>query len=308
MEESTQSPFVLFLRLSKPYLLISGLVQTFLGVGIAKYLGYDINWLVYWYGLLWVIAVQLGGIYLFQYFDLYIDVDLESRTRFFGGNPVLGTGEGKLPRRFALIAALGAFATAATLTIMLYWQEAVGFNSVVLMLLIIMAVLAYGVPPLQLSRSGYGELLVGLVVGFLIPAFSFELQSGTLHRLITQTTLPIVLLIVPLLMALTFQGFSTDLKHNRENLLSKIGLQNSVVIHNSLILLAYLSLAGAMFLGLPRRVGLTAFYAFPLGMLQVWLINRIAIGSKPSWLAVRINGITMISLTIVLIIFSYWIG
>ena len=219
MEDSNRSQFSLFLQLSKPYLLIIGLTQSVLGAGMARYLGNSIDWLLFWFGMLWVLTVQLGVSYLHQYFDLYVDVDRESGTWFFGGSQVLGTGEGKLPRRTALIAAMGALGSAGAFTVMIFWQQVELLNTMILMLLILFAGLTYALPPLKLSRSGYGEMLIALTAGFLVPAFGFELQAGSIHRLVTQTSLPIVLIIMPVMIALSFPGHSTDLKKNRPNLL-----------------------------------------------------------------------------------------
>ncbi|MEN8240762.1 MAG: prenyltransferase [Chloroflexota bacterium] len=308
MDDPKHNQFVLFLRLSKPFFLLIGLVQFGLGVSIAKYLGYRVDWALFWIGLLWVFSAQLGTTYLHQYFDLYVDVDFESRTYFFGGSPVLGTQEGKLPRRAALVAAMGAFVFTAAFIVAISQQNPLRIFTIFLMILILLAGISYAVPPLQYSRSGYGELILALGFGFLIPAFSFELQAGTIHQLLTQATLPVVLLLIALLIALSFQSFSEDIKHRRGNLLSKIGLQNSVAIHQSSILLAYLILTAVMFIGLPRNVGLAASATIPLGLMQIWLVYRISTGAKPSWKPLMINGLAMVACFEILMIYSFWIG
>jgi 1,4-dihydroxy-2-naphthoate octaprenyltransferase len=306
MDDLSQNRFVLFLKLSRPYLLLVGILPTLLGAGIARYLGRSIDSNVLWFGLFWVLAVQLGAQFLNEYFDLYVDIDPESRTWFFGGSQVLGTGEGKLPRRTALVAAMGALTIAGAFTLMLLWAGRLSLNSSILMSLMFLGAIAYSMPPLHLARSGYGELVFALVYGFLIPAFSFDLQTGEIHRLVTLAAVPLVLIIIPALVAISFPGYSVDQKYKRHNMLQKIGWQNSMTVHNTLILLAYLTLAAEMFIGFPRSIGLTVFASFPLGLLQIWLMRRVASGAKPVWRAVIFNAVAMAGLMTFLFVFVFW--
>jgi 1,4-dihydroxy-2-naphthoate octaprenyltransferase len=306
MDDLSQNRFVLFLKLSRPYLLLAGILPALLGAGIARYLGRSIDSNVLWFGLFWVLSVQLGAQYLNDYFDLYVEPDPESRTWFFSGSQVLGTGEGKLPRRTALVAAMAALTVAAAFTLMLFWEDRLGFNTTILMTLMFIAALTYSLPPLRLARSGYGELVLSLVYGFLIPAFSFDLQTGEIHRLVTMAAVPLVFIIIPAVVALSFPGYSTDLKYKRGNMLQKIGWQNSMMVHNTLILLAYLTLAAEMFIGFPRSIGLTVFASFPLGLLQIWLMRRIASGAKPVWRAVVFNAVALVGSMVFLLVFVFW--
>lgn len=296
----------LFLKLSRPYLLIGALVQMLLGSGIAKFLGNSIDWTTFWLGTLWVVSVQLGSQYLHEYFDLYTEANPEEGTWSFSGSPALGTEKGKLPRRSALVAAAAAWTGTGAITIILFSNTMVGLSSSLLMGLIFATALAISVPPLRLYRSGYGELVIAIFLGFLVPAFGFSLQTGGIHRLLSMTALPLVLAAIPVMLALTFPFFASDQKNKRLNMLQKLGWENSMVIHNTLILLAYLSLAGVIFLGYPRTIGLTAFLSFPSGLIQIWLMRRVADGAKPVWSAIRFNAISMIGLMILTFLYSFW--
>jgi 1,4-dihydroxy-2-naphthoate octaprenyltransferase len=277
-----------------------------LGAGIARYLNNQIDWPVFWLGLAWVITIQLGAQYLHEYFDLYAQADPESQTWNFGGSQVLGTGEGKLPRRIALTASMTALTTAGVFSIMLTRSAELNASTILMMVLLFACALGYSLPPMRLSRSGYGELVLGLIFGFLIPAFSFVLQAEETHRLVIMVGVPLIFVIVPVLLALTFPTYSFDRKHNRMNMLQRIGWQNSMVVHNSLILFAYLSLGVSMLLGFPRAIGMNVFMSIPLALAQIWLMARVAGGAKPSWNAIRFNGISMIGLMVFLFTFSFW--
>ena len=63
-ESRPQNPILLFFRLSHPLFVLCGILVYALGVGVADYLGTTINWSVYLFGQVWVIALQLGAAYL----------------------------------------------------------------------------------------------------------------------------------------------------------------------------------------------------------------------------------------------------
>jgi len=93
----------LFLRLSRPLFLIGGFLLYALGAGIARYLGYPIHWGIYLVGQVWVTLLQLSTQFLNEYYDAPADEDNFNRTPLTGGSGALG--EGRLPRRVALLAA-----------------------------------------------------------------------------------------------------------------------------------------------------------------------------------------------------------
>jgi 1,4-dihydroxy-2-naphthoate octaprenyltransferase len=300
-------PLALLFRLSRPDLLLADIFIGLMGLGIARYLNFRIDWILFWLGTAWVMAVQLGAVYLHQYFDLRIESDRESHTRLFAGNPVLGSGEEKLPRSTALNLGLAVLAIAGAISVMLFRYPGFGFAAALLMGLTLTGALAYSLPPLRLARSGYGELLVAVFFGYLVHSLAFVLQAGIPHRLVTMVALPLILLITAAQLALAFPGYAADQKYGRMNLLQKIGWQNAVAVHNSLIMLAYLSLAGAAVLGFPRSVGLRAVWSFPLAFVPVWLLSRIASGAKPIWSTLRMSEIALIAVMVASFTISFWI-
>lgn len=57
-----------FIRLSRPLILLGGVLLYVLGIGVARYLGEPINWNSFILGLLWILLVALGMVYLNEYF------------------------------------------------------------------------------------------------------------------------------------------------------------------------------------------------------------------------------------------------
>lgn len=294
----------LFLKLSRPLFLIGAALLYALGVGIAKYLGATLDWEQYLLGQAWVTAMQLATHYLNEYFDSPADAGNPNRTLFSGGSGVLG--EGGLPRPLALWAGVAALTVVTSFTILL--MQTTGSNPVVLLVLglIFLGAFFYSVPPVRLVASGYGELTAAIVVANLVPALAFILQAGELHRLVAMSTFPLTALHIAMMLAFELPDYATDLKFEKNTLMVRLGWERGMVLHNLLILAAYLLIGLALALGLPTPLGLPALAAFPLGLFQIWYMNRIAAGAKPNWNFLGFVAILVFGTTAYLLTFAFW--
>ncbi len=301
-----RNSLALFVKLSRPALLLGGVGLTFLGAGIARYLGNLIDWDLFWLGLFWVILVQLSAQFLNEYFDAPIDQFNENRTIFSGGSGVVGPGEDKFSRRTALSAFVGATSLAAALVLIMLWTQEINLTAGALMLLIYLGGVFYSLPPFELSRTGYGEFVAAIVGGYLVPMLSYYFQTGELHRLVAFSSLPIVLLLLVFLLACSFPGYATDLKYGKRTFLVRAGWQNVVTVHNTLILLAFVILASLWFFGFPQSILLPTFLAFPLGLLQFWQMRLIAVGAKPNWRNLTLNAAALVGMVIFLLSYFFW--
>ncbi len=297
---------LLFLKLSRPLFLLAGFGQYLLGAGIARYLGNQIDWNILFLGLFWVIFIQLATHYLNEYFDAPLDESNENRSWFTGGSGVLGKGEDKLDRKVALIAFSVVLSFAVAIILMLAWAEALNPGVSILMLLIVFGSILYSLPPVQFSRRGYGELVTAILVGYLVPSLGYSLQTGQMHNLIIMTTLPLVFLIFALMIIISFPDYVTDMRHGKKTLLVWIGWENVMVLHNSLVALAYVTLAGLIFIGFPKMIALSAFLSLPLGLLQIWQLRSIAMGGKPNWNALGLNAISTVGVMVYMLAYLFW--
>jgi 1,4-dihydroxy-2-naphthoate octaprenyltransferase len=295
----------LFVRLSRPVFLLGGFLCYALGAGIARYLGVNIDWGLYWLGQAWVTLLQLSAQYINEYFDMDYDRDNQNRTPFSGGSGALGPGG--LPRQVALIASAACLSGVAYVSITLMRDYNLVGLILFIMILTVSAAIMYSVPPLRLVTSGYGELMVTFLVAFLLPAFAFILQKGMLHRLLAMTTFPLFALHMAMMISFEFPDYASDLKHDKKVLLVRLGWQRSMLFHNLLILCAFLILGLALLLGMPYRIGLPAFLALPLGLVQIWQMHRIASGHTPNWRMLTSLGLTLFGFTTYLLTYSYWI-
>ena len=295
---------ILFLRMSRPIFIIGVMILYALGVSIARYLGIVISWETYIYGQLWVTILQLSTQYLNEYFNSPADIKNPNRTALTGGSGVLGPG--KLPRRTALFAALTCLAILASITVLIIANINLTVVTIFIMLIAFIGALFYSTPPLKLEASGYGELIVSIIVAFLVPSFAFVLQAGEIHRLVPMTTFPLTTLHLAMLLAFELPDYANDFKYGKRTIMIRLGWEKGMLLHNILIFTSYLLLVIAAFFGLPNLIWIPVMFTFPIGLIQFWQMRRIASGAKPNWNALTIIAISLFGLITYLMTFSYW--
>jgi 1,4-dihydroxy-2-naphthoate octaprenyltransferase len=302
---STPSPLIQFIRLSRPLFLLGGFLFYWLGAGIAHYLGTPINWRVFLLGQACVTLLQLSAHYLNEYFDVDVDRDNPNRTPFTGGSGMLQ--EGRLARWVALLAAAATLTAEAMVTALMIRDGYLNQAAIVILIIAFLAAIFYSTPPLRLMTTGYGELTTSILVANLTPAFAFILQTGgDIHRLVAMSTFPLTALALAMLLAFSLPDYATDIKHDKRNLLVRLGWQRGMNLHNLLILLAYVLLAIATLMGMPWRVIWPAFLTLPLGLLQIWQMMRIANGARPNWRALTFMALALLSVSAYLLTLAYW--
>ena len=294
----------LFIRLSRPLFLVGGVLFYALGVSIVDFLGVQIDWGILLVGQVWVTMLQLSGQYLNEYFDSPADAENNNRTFFTGGSGAIG--EGKLSRNTALIAAATSLTLTASISVIIIQQVGVSPLLVLIMVVSVLGAIFYSVPPVRLVTSGYGELATSILVAILVPSFAFILQFGELHRLVAMSTFPLTVIHLAMMIVFEFPDYATDVKYEKLTLLVRIGWERGITLHNVLILSAFLLLSIAMFFGLPASIALPAFLTFPLGLLEIWQLRRIAAGSKPNWNALGLNAIVLVGGMTYLLAYTFW--
>jgi len=293
-----------FIRLSRLLFLVGAALVYFLGVGIARYLGANINWGVYLLGQAWVTILQLGAHYLNEYFDAPADAENPNRTPFSGGSGAVGPD--KIPRQVVLFAAITCLAIVASLTVLLINQAHPSGAAFLLMVLIFLGAFFYSVPPIRLVSTGYGELTTTILVANLVPALAFVLQADSFHNLVAMTTFPLTMLHLSMMLAFELPDYSTDLKMEKRTMMVRLGWRNGMALHNLLIFTAFLLLGLAAVLGFPLAIVLPAFLPLPLGILQIWQMRKIADGAKPNWLGLTLTPVVIFGSMAYLLAFAFW--
>lgn len=298
---------ILFIRLSRPNLLLGGFLLFALGSAIAGYLGHAVDPGLYILGQAIVTSLQLAANYLNGYFDLNSDILNQSRALFRGtsGAP---QEDDSLDRPIALYAAIASLTFAGTLVSILVTTRQVEIEAWAVLALGVVAVVANSVPPMRLISSGYGELVAAFVVAGLIPTFSFALLTGEFHRLLVMSTVPLVALLFAVLIVFDLQNYVADLKAGKETLLLRIGWQAAMRVHDAAIASAYLSIVIAFAFGMPRRVALGSLIALPLGVAEIWMLWRIRQGDPPRWTLLTSSAVLLFGLTTYLQLAGYWLS
>lgn len=293
----------LLLRLGRPHLLLGGALLFGLGASIAHYLRYPISGPVYALGQGMVSLIQLMAQYLHAYYDAPDDLASAQRSCPTGANGALGPGG--LGRRTALYAAAACLTGTATLASILLGQQRVSLAAWLILLLGFLGAYYYSAPPLRLATSGYGEVTASLLIAGLVPAFAFNLLTGSFDRLLVLSCAPLVALHFAMLLAFSLNKYTADSRCGKRTLMIRLGWSTGMRLHDLCIAVAVLAFVVGGFGDLPHRVALGALIALPLGLAQVWQMARIRAGFKPQWRALTLNAVGLFILAAYLEIVGY---
>jgi 1,4-dihydroxy-2-naphthoate octaprenyltransferase len=278
-----------------------------LGAGISRYLTGQVVWSNLFLGLAWMVFLLLGFQYLNEYF-YPSNLDMQPkwwRTPFSGSSGAVGSG--KLSPQVALWAGFTCITISASFTFLLLQYGELNLPSSVMLGVFILGEFLFSIPPFRLVTSGYGEFAMSILIAGMIPALAYLLQGHEIHRLLIMVSFPLAILFLGMLIALEFPSYASDIKLGNKPVLIRIGWQKGMILHNILILCSFLTYGIALILGMPLSIGWPVFFIFPIGLLQIWMMNRIASGAKPNWSLLILIALSTFSLTLYLLTFSFWI-
>lgn len=289
-------------RISHPIYLLCNVLLYALGAGIARYLGEPPGVGNYLLGQFWTLTLQLGGHYLAAFFLLPVNPRQPDRVLL----PEDANGSSESIRKDVFLwAAYAALAATASITLLLI-RAKISAGALIVMGLIAFGAIFYALPPIRIVRLGYGDLTLALLMANFVPALAFLLQADGLHPMVALSTFPLTMLHLSMLLAVQFPNYLQDIKKLNNTFLVRLGWQRGMMLHNLLVLGAFVFLGAAVLSGLPSSVGLPAFLVFPLGLFQVWYMTRINAGARPIWRLLNLNAIFTFGLTAYLLTFGFW--
>jgi 1,4-dihydroxy-2-naphthoate octaprenyltransferase len=289
--------FRTFIKLARPLQLLLAILTYSLGAGIARYLGHPFRVASFSLGLLAVLAIHVSAFWLVEYFRLpYTPLEKNETPRnrealqagLFQGVTALFTGSG---------------AIIVTLVIARLLPVPAG----IFMGLIILFSIAYSVPPIHLSETGYGELIQAVILGTFIPALAFFIQYDDFHRLLPFATFPVTLLALACMLMNDFPTYIVDQKYGRLSMLIRLTWQRAIPIHHLLVLLSFLFFACAPLLGFPWGLVWPVFMALPFALVEIIWLQRIARGGPALWKFLIPFSATVFGLTVYLLGLTLWI-
>ena len=285
------------LRLSRPIFITLAAVTYFLGIGIARYLGYPLELHPFWLGLIGVILAQIV-------MDMLVEVFRPSNEPIIPGESIT---DRKAIHDSALYISIAGLAVLAFISILLFKEGHITLPTWFYLTLSLIVVLIYSVPPIRLVYKGYGEVLLAIQLGFFIPSISFLLQSGGYHRLLSATIVPVTFLSLTAILAMDFPTYVEDLKYARQTLLVRMGWERAIPLHQGLVIMAYALFALEPLFGFSFGLFWPAFLTIPFALLQIYLIRNIALGAKPIWNLITANAIAIFGMTVYFLILAFWL-
>jgi 1,4-dihydroxy-2-naphthoate octaprenyltransferase len=285
------------IKLSNPIqYLFSGLLY-FLGAGIPRYLGHKLNFIAFILGLVIIWSLQLSSSLLVEYFRLPLMPLMQNETP-------------RLRERFRVALFQASFASltlAAALIVSLFVLGFISIPAGLAITIIIIALVFYAIPPFRLSETGYGEIIMAGLFGFLFPAFAYLIQNSGIHRLLTYVAIPLMFLALDYFLVRDFSTFAADIKLDRNTLLTRLSWQKAIPIHHILLLAAYFLFAVSPFLGIPWGLVWPVVLSYPFGIIQgIWL-QRISLGGPTHWKFITGLSAATLSLAIYLLALSLWL-
>jgi 1,4-dihydroxy-2-naphthoate octaprenyltransferase len=286
-----------FIKLFHPLdLLFIGLSYC-LGAGIAHYLVGMIHWPAFSLGLLGLLFLQIGSEVLRLYF----------KDPVYSQAPEQDVYQNAIRKTRVLQAAFAALALFAAAGLSLLITRSMNEIAGLLLILELLVMIAYAVPPIQLAESGFGELAQSVSFAILVPAFAFALQLSHLHRLLPLTTFPLTLLGIACLLVVDFPTYGHDLREHHSTLLIRLTWQRAIPVHAFLISAAFLLFASEPFFGVPLALVWPVFLSFPFALVQVVWMQRIARGGPAMWGFLIPLAYATFALAVYLLTFAFWL-
>jgi 1,4-dihydroxy-2-naphthoate octaprenyltransferase len=289
--------FFAVLRLSRPIILLLDALTYFLGGGVARYLGHAINYQLFWLGFIVMILAQIC-------MNLLVEAFRPSNEPIIKGESIANR---KIIHDASLYISIASLTAIAVIVVLLYKNSRFALPALFYLVLSLLVILLYSVPPSRLVDKGYGEILLAAHLGFLVPSISFLLQSGGFHRLLNATILPVTCLFLAVFLILDFPSYSEDLKYERQTLLVRLGWERAVPVHHGLVILAYVLFGFEPLFGFSLGLLWPAFLTIPFGLLQIYLLRNIALGAKPIWSLITANAIALLGMTVYFLTLAFWL-
>ena len=284
------------LRLTRPlHLLLAALTYAF-GASIADYLGKPFLVASFWLGLLAIVLAQTTMSLLPEVFRLDVEPLLENESR----------KERQSLRNNALYISAASLGSVALIVYILFNTDHLPPSTFYFLLLSFIIVLIYSIPPLLLVNRGWGELLLAVQIGYVVPSIAFTLQADETHRFLT-LTIPLTLLAFSYFIVRNFQSFAQDQKYNRVTFLTRLGWERAVPLHHLFVLFAYLLFAMSPLFGLSLSLIWSVFLTLPFALFQIYLLRNVSLGVKPNWTLLHATALAVFGLTAYFLTLTFWL-
>ena len=306
MEKKQFSPAILF-QITRPLQVLIAVFTYALGLGIVNYLGKAIQWSIAILGSILIAAIIAAWHLLKAYFQYPSQLPVDRFNRRDGEGSLLFIETAEVPRIAILQTALITLALGATVTVLLIANGAISLSSLLILLVSMVLATIDFLPPIELCKKGYAELIEAFLLVNISPALAFLIQKPEAHILLVMLTLPLMFVYLAYQIVVSFEYFDHSPRQTTCSMIGRIGWQRCVVLHNLSILFAFLLIAAFLLFGLPWPLAWPIFLALPLGLIQIIQMVKLADGSKPNWKLLWVNSLGTFLFLVYLITFTLWV-
>lgn len=285
------------LRLTRPLHLLLAALTYLLGSSIPAYLGKSFQPIPFMLGLAFAILMQTSMSFLREVFRPHNEPLIEGET----------PQKKETLRNNLLSIAIGLTGTAAVLAFLIHLNFTLALPAFYFLLSSLILTLIYAIPPFHLVNRGFGELLLAVHLGYVIPSIAFLLQTSEVSRLLTTLLLPITTLALAYFLLVNFTTFPEDQKYERGTLLRRLTWERAVPLHHSLIAFAYITFALAPLFGFAFNLIAPAFLTLPFAIFQIYQLQSIANGNPPNWKLLTATALAVFGLTTYFLTLTFWL-
>lgn len=139
------------------------------------------------------------------------------------------------------------------------------------------------------------------------PAVAYFLQSEDLHHLLNMVVAGLVPAFLAYRLLVQLKRFGFDQQHDNTTIVTHMGWGAAMTLHNALILFTYLMMALIALLGFPWFLLWSVFLTLPIGLLEIWLMERVRRGKRPLWRVMQFATASVFFIPMYLLGFAFWI-
>jgi 1,4-dihydroxy-2-naphthoate octaprenyltransferase len=284
------------LRLSRPlYLLLTALTY-FLGASIANYLGKPFRIDAFWLGLAAVLFSQASMSLLAEVFRPANEPLLEGET----------LKDRLILRNNALYVSIAALTANAVIAFLLYNNRHLSVPAFFSVLLSLILVLTYAIPPFRFINRGFGEFSLAAHLAYVTPSIGYILQADETHRFLL-VALPLTFLAFAYFIVMDFPAFAADVKYARSTFLTLLGWERVVPLHHLFVGLAYLFFLLLPSFGLSLSLLWPAFLTLPFALFQIYQLRNISLGAPTNWILLTATALAVFGLTAYFLSVRFWL-
>jgi 1,4-dihydroxy-2-naphthoate octaprenyltransferase len=284
------------LRLSHPLHLLLAALTYFLGASIANYLGKPFRPDSFWLGLIAVLLAQASMNLLAEVFRPDHETIVEGQTR-----------KARLAlRNNAMYVSIAALTADAVIAFILYTNGHLSISAFFFLLLSLILILVYSIPPFRLINRGFGEFILAAHMAYVIPSIAYILQADQTHRFLL-ITFPLALLAFAYFIVMDFPSFASDSKYNRSTLLTRLGWERAIPLHHLFVLLAYLFFLAVPIFGLSLSLFWSAFLTLPFALFQIFQLRNLSLGAPVNWVLLTATALSVFGLTTYFLSLTFWL-